>query len=180
MGFHRMQACVVLLLCLTTEVHPSSAPEIVKNYYETLHVEATATDSQIKKSFRRLAVKYHPDKNKGTHAEKTFREIAEAYSVLSNKKKRRLYDLVGHDAYLESEGSFEPEAEPQTSFQFSFSDSFHGFDESFFVDESHFHWSFLQKEEEEENAPYERYSFEDPNVSFYFTDIDETEEEHYY
>uniref|UniRef100_A0A3Q3GKQ6 DnaJ homolog subfamily B member 9 n=1 Tax=Kryptolebias marmoratus TaxID=37003 RepID=A0A3Q3GKQ6_KRYMA len=50
---------------------------IVKNYYETLHVEATATDSQIKKSFRRLAVKYHPDKNKGTHAEKTFREIAE-------------------------------------------------------------------------------------------------------
>lgn len=77
MGFLQMQACVVLLLCLTAEVHSSSASENIKTYYETLQVEPTATDRQIKKSFRRLAVKYHPDKNKNSQAETTFREIAE-------------------------------------------------------------------------------------------------------
>lgn len=78
MSFLQMQACVVVLvlLCLPTEVHPSSASE-TKTYYETLQVEPTATDTQIKKSFRSLAVKYHPDKNKSSHAERTFREIAE-------------------------------------------------------------------------------------------------------
>uniref|UniRef100_A0A3Q2UPQ8 DnaJ homolog subfamily B member 9 n=1 Tax=Fundulus heteroclitus TaxID=8078 RepID=A0A3Q2UPQ8_FUNHE len=48
-----------------------------RSYYDSLNVESTATTSQIKKSFRSLAVRYHPDKNKSAQAENTFREIAE-------------------------------------------------------------------------------------------------------
>lgn len=64
---------MLLLLCLSEAL----SEEINRNYYDALHVEPTATDSEIKKSFRKLAVKYHPDKNKSADAEKTFREIAE-------------------------------------------------------------------------------------------------------
>lgn len=64
---------MLLLLCLSEAL----SEVINRNYYDTLHVEPTATDSEIKKSFRKLAVKYHPDKNKSADAEKTFREIAE-------------------------------------------------------------------------------------------------------
>lgn len=65
------QTCIVLLLFLV------EATATVKNYYEILKVEKTATESQIKKAFRRLAVKFHPDKNRSADAEKVFREMAE-------------------------------------------------------------------------------------------------------
>lgn len=77
---HWMQACLILQLCLS-EVLPA-ATETGRNYYETLNVEPTATDSQIKKNFRKMARKYHPDKNKSADAEKTFREIAEGKTCL--------------------------------------------------------------------------------------------------
>uniref|UniRef100_A0A673BTF6 DnaJ homolog subfamily B member 9 n=1 Tax=Sphaeramia orbicularis TaxID=375764 RepID=A0A673BTF6_9TELE len=51
--------------------------DALRNYYDTLNVEPTATDNQIKKAFRSLAVKYHPDKNKSIDAEKNFRDITE-------------------------------------------------------------------------------------------------------
>ena len=73
--FHRMRTCVVLVLCLSEALRAAS--ETISNYYKTLNVEPTATDSQIKKAFRKLAIKYHPDKNKSVDAEKTFREITE-------------------------------------------------------------------------------------------------------
>lgn len=63
------------MLCLSYTLATES--EETRNYYDALNVEPTATDSQIKKAFRSLALKYHPDKNKSTEAEKTFREIAE-------------------------------------------------------------------------------------------------------
>ena len=78
-----MQACcVVLLLCLSEVLQPAAATETSRNYYETLNVEPTATDTQIKKNFRKLAIKYHPDKNKSADAEKAFREIAEGKTCL--------------------------------------------------------------------------------------------------
>ncbi|KAM4588468.1 dnaJ homolog subfamily B member 9-like isoform 1-T2 [Odontesthes bonariensis] len=172
-AFLWMQASVVLLLCLA-EVQPATASETVKSYYDTLNVERTATESQIKKSFRRLAVQYHPDKNKSADAETTFREIAEAYSVLSDREKRRRYDSMGHQAFLENAASVEPEEE--TGFHFSFSDFFHNFDDTSFVEESHFQWSFLQEEEH-----FERFEvFEEPSFSFFFEDTDENEEEPFY
>ncbi|XP_018536076.1 dnaJ homolog subfamily B member 9 isoform X1 [Lates calcarifer] len=175
--FHWMQACVVLQLCLS-EVLPAS--DTSRNYYETLHVEPTATDNQIKKAFRKLAVKYHPDKNKSADAEKTFREIAEAYTVLSNKERRKLYDSVGHEAFLNDEVSNDDdENEEDTGFHFSFSDFFHDFDDSPFGEEPHFHWTFHQ-EGEDEHSLYEHYTFEGPGSSFYFVDGDDSEEEYYY
>uniref|UniRef100_A0A3Q0T9J9 DnaJ homolog subfamily B member 9 n=1 Tax=Amphilophus citrinellus TaxID=61819 RepID=A0A3Q0T9J9_AMPCI len=71
---------LLLLLCLSEAL--SAAPEINRDYYDTLHVKPTATDREIKKSFRKLAVKYHPDKNKSADAESTFREIAEGKGYL--------------------------------------------------------------------------------------------------
>jgi molecular chaperone DnaJ len=67
------------------------------DYYELLEVPRTATDEEIKKSFRKLAQKYHPDKNPNNpEAEDKFKTINEAYEVLSNPEKRRTYDHFGH------------------------------------------------------------------------------------
>lgn len=68
-----------------------------RDYYEVLGIQKGASDDEIKKAFRKLAVKYHPDKNPGDKAaEEKFKEINEAYSVLSDKTKRQRYDQFGH------------------------------------------------------------------------------------
>ncbi|MBI3829159.1 MAG: molecular chaperone DnaJ [Planctomycetes bacterium] len=70
-----------------------------RDYYEVLGIKKDATPEDIKKSFRELAKKWHPDKNLDNkkEAEEKFKEIAEAYSVLSDEQKRRQYDQFGHD-----------------------------------------------------------------------------------
>lgn len=69
---------------------------MARDYYEILGVSRNATDSEIKKAFRQLALKYHPDRNPGNkEAEEKFREINEAYSVLSDPQKRAQYDQFG-------------------------------------------------------------------------------------
>jgi len=68
-----------------------------RDYYEVLEVGKTASEEEIKRSFRKLAMKYHPDKNPGDkEAEEKFKELAEAYEVLSTPEKRRIYDQFGH------------------------------------------------------------------------------------
>jgi molecular chaperone DnaJ len=70
-----------------------------RDYYEVLSVERTATDVEIKRAYRTLAVKHHPDKNPGdAESEEKFKEAAEAYSVLSDSQKRASYDRFGHSA----------------------------------------------------------------------------------
>jgi len=70
------------------------------DYYSLLGLQRGASDAEIKKAYRRMAMKYHPDQNKGNKdAEAKFKEIATAYEVLKDAKKRALYDQVGHDAF---------------------------------------------------------------------------------
>jgi len=68
-----------------------------RDYYEILGVSKSATEAEMKKAYRKLALKYHPDKNPGDkEAEEKFKEAAEAYDVLSNSEKRQRYDQFGH------------------------------------------------------------------------------------
>ena len=67
-----------------------------KDYYDVLGVRKSASDEDIKKAFRKLAMEYHPDRNKREDAEELFKEVNEAYQVLSDPKKRTAYDQFGH------------------------------------------------------------------------------------
>jgi molecular chaperone DnaJ len=72
-----------------------------QDYYEVLGVQQDANDKDIKDAFRKLTLKYHPDRNKSSGAEERYKEIAEAYAVLSDTDKRRQYDQKGPDSSFE-------------------------------------------------------------------------------
>ena len=68
-----------------------------RDYYEVLGVPKGSSEGEIKKAYRQMALKFHPDKNPGNkEAEEKFKEAAEAYEVLSNAEKRQRYDQFGH------------------------------------------------------------------------------------
>ncbi len=81
----------------------SFMPKNKRDYYEVLNISRSATADEIKKAFRKLAMKYHPDRNKEPDAEEKFKEINEAYEVLSDPQKRQTYDAYGFDG-LNSNG----------------------------------------------------------------------------
>jgi len=108
----------IYLLCLAVSILCD------QDYYEILGVSKDASDRQIKKAFRKLAMKYHPDKNKDPKAEDKFREIAEAYEVLSDEKKRSEYDQFGKSAFKDS-----THGGNHYGFNFNFDDFYKNFDE---------------------------------------------------
>jgi len=75
-----------------------------RDFYEVLGVEKTASQDEIKKAYRKLAMKYHPDMNKEKDAAEKFKEVTEAYEVISDPKKRQQYDQFGHAAFDPSSG----------------------------------------------------------------------------
>ena len=78
-----------------------------RDYYEVLGIEKGCGDGDIKKAYRKMAMKYHPDKNPGNkQAEEKFKEAAEAYSILSDSQKRAQYDQFGHAATGNAQGGF--------------------------------------------------------------------------
>ena len=68
-----------------------------KDYYKILGIAKGASEDDVRKAYRKMALKFHPDKNKSAGAEEKFKEIAEAYEVLSDKRKRDVYDKYGED-----------------------------------------------------------------------------------
>ena len=87
-----------------------------QQYYDLLEIDNNASNEDIKKAYRKMAIKYHPDKNPDNkeEAEQKFKEVSEAYEVLSNTEKRQAYDAYGHDAFNQQGGG-------------GFSDGFSGF-----------------------------------------------------
>jgi DnaJ-class molecular chaperone len=75
-----------------------------RDFYEVLGVQKGATQQDIKSAYRKLALKFHPDKNKAADAEQKFKEINEAYQVLSDAEKRKMYDQYGHAAFDPASG----------------------------------------------------------------------------
>ena len=80
-----------------------------RDYYEVLGVDKNATEDQIKKAYRTIAIKYHPDRNPGNkEAEEKFKEAAEAYDVLHDPQKRQQYDTFGFNGPGGMGGGFDP------------------------------------------------------------------------
>jgi len=96
--------CMFLLISVTFQDDDVDY-EPLPDYYETLNVSPTAKLNEIKKSFRKLAMKYHPDKNKDEGAQEKFQELSEAYAILSDPEKRREYDelYMDDDFYEETD-----------------------------------------------------------------------------
>jgi molecular chaperone DnaJ len=82
-----------------------------RDYYEVLGIQRSANKEEIKNSYRKLALQYHPDRNKSPGAEERFKEISEAYAVLSDDEKRKRYDTYGHvgaeEVFRGSEANFD-------------------------------------------------------------------------
>lgn len=106
-----------------------------KNYYNILGINTEASDDEIKKAYRKMALKFHPDKNKDPNAEDKFKEIAEAYEVLSDPKKRSIYDQCGEEG-LKAGGA--SAGGPGSTFHYTFHGDPHATFASFFGGSSPF------------------------------------------
>ncbi|WP_027119413.1 molecular chaperone DnaJ [[Mycoplasma] testudinis] len=97
-----------------------------RDYYEILGITKSADQSEIKRAFRKMAMKYHPDRNKEPDAEERFKEINEAYEVLNDEEKRKVYDRYGHEG-LNASGFHQEGFNPFDIFNSVFGEGFSGF-----------------------------------------------------
>jgi len=118
-----------------------------RDLYDVLEVKKDASAAELKKAYRKLALKYHPDRNKGTDAAEKFKELSEAYEVLSNPQKKKQYDQFGHAAFDQSQGfgGGQSSAHRQGPFTYSYTTTgsapgggFGGFTDPFEIFESFF------------------------------------------
>jgi len=129
-----------------------------KDFYETLGVSKNASKDEIKSAYRKAALKFHPDRNKAPDAEEKFKEINEAYEILSNDQKKSAYDQFGHAAFDPNSGPFGGRTYTQQNgpFNFTYTQSggnpfggsdfdFGGFSNPFDIFEQFFGGSFNQQ-----------------------------------
>uniref|UniRef100_A0A8C6PU70 DnaJ heat shock protein family (Hsp40) member B5 n=1 Tax=Nothobranchius furzeri TaxID=105023 RepID=A0A8C6PU70_NOTFU len=102
-----------------------------KDYYKTLGISKGSNEDEIKKAYRRMALRFHPDKNKDANAEEKFKEIAEAYEVLSDPKKRVIYDQLGEEG-LKTGSSSSSGAPGSSTYHYTFHGDPHATFASFF------------------------------------------------
>merc|ERR1712223_2030548 len=141
-----------------------------KNYYNILGVKKSATKIEIKKSFREKAKLYHPDKNGSPDAEQKFRELAEAYEILSDSEKRQAYDHGGHRSNFNgSEGT------RANNFNFNFDDLFKQFENNIFGDfgdfKGHYSSHFASHFSAHHQATHGAFSFDDIDDFFNMNDF---------
>ncbi|OQV12092.1 putative DnaJ-like protein subfamily B member 9 [Hypsibius exemplaris] len=133
MKIHNALTAVILavfLVSLNLDGVDGAAKEA--NLYKILGLKKTATEKDIKKAFRKLALKYHPDRNKDKNAEEKFREIARAYEVLSDATKRKQYDLMGDDTFQQHRRQEQQNsANGRQDFHFNTKEFFKHFDRGF-------------------------------------------------
>jgi len=91
-----------------------------KDFYETLGVNKNASKEEIKSAYRKQAMQWHPDRNKSPDSEEKFKEINEAYEVLSNSEKKSAYDQFGHAAFDPNSGNFGGRTHTQQNGPFSY------------------------------------------------------------
>ncbi|XP_064382533.1 dnaJ homolog subfamily B member 14-like [Halichondria panicea] len=99
---------------------------VCHDYYEILEVPKTATEAEIKKQYKRLALQLHPDKNNAPKADDAFKAVSKAYAVLSDKDKRNDYDRFGEDGLRATNAYAEPDIDADQMFRMFFGDSFFG------------------------------------------------------
>lgn len=137
--------CLTYLPWLATIRHMTSK----RDYYDVLGVTRSASADEIKKAYRKKALEFHPDRNKAADAEAKFKEINEAYEILSNAQKKAAYDQFGHAAFDPSSGNPYARAGAQNGGPFNytyytsgspgdFADIFGGFSDPFDIFESFF------------------------------------------
>ncbi|MCR5400316.1 MAG: DnaJ domain-containing protein [Treponema sp.] len=129
----------------------------MKDYYEILGVQKNATDDEIKKAYRKMALQYHPDKNPGDKtAEAKFKEINDAYQVLSDPSKRKNYDMYGSsdDSY---QSAYHNAYNSSRSYDSSYQNSYYEnpFEEAFSGSDS-FWQTFYSSEKNRYNSSYDR------------------------
>ena len=91
-----------------------------KDYYEILGLAKTATDDEIRKAYKKLAIKFHPDKNKAKSAEEAFKKVNQAFSVLGDKEKKKNYDLFGSEEGMGMASGGGPDINPFEMFNMFF------------------------------------------------------------
>lgn len=92
----------------------------MKDYYDILGISKNATADEVKKAYRTLALKFHPDRNKAKDATEKFKEISHAYEILSDIQKRQIYDQTGNDTFQGKAPQQEQYAQKESPYQYSY------------------------------------------------------------